>query len=190
MKYTIRWDPVILLACLVLANCGGAAPPNTVPRTPVAQVAVEATAVLKAADAVLTGLDRAMDPAANPRLPVAIGLPIVKAIREVGVQGQNLAVTLTVVKSAATVADQNAGAARARQTLVAIRGLLSSALSPIRDPAMKDQVTQLLAGLVEALDKAQQIVDVVRQDAAAWCRQGPNLPLVPCDGPKGWTHGR
>jgi hypothetical protein len=154
-------------------GCGGNPDPNTVPRSQVAQVAVEATAVMKAADVVLTALDNAMEPTAKPRLPTNIGLPIVKAIREVGVQGQNLAATLTIVKTSTNAAEQAAGAERARQTLVAIRSLLTSALSPIKDPAMKDQVGQLLVGLVEALDKAQQIVDAVRQPA-----EDP-FPLLP-----------
>lgn len=164
-------DPVVKLlvvlallpAMLLVAACGGANPnPNVTPRSPVAQVAIEGDAVIKAADAVLTGLDRAMEPTASPRLPPAIGLQVVKAIREVGVQGQNLAATLTVIQATTDPAAKATAAGKARQTLSGIRLMLTSALSPIKDAATKNQVSQLLVGLVEALDKAQQIVDAVK----------------------------
>ncbi len=159
-------------AMLAATACGGTNPnPNATPRSQPAQVAIEADAVIKAADVVLTALDHAMEPTASPRLPTAIGLPVVKAIREVGVQGKNLAATLTVIKaSGVSEADQATAAGKARQTLLGMRQLLTSALSPIKDAATKNQVNALLAGLVETLDKAQQIVDAVK---------GPRLQLQP-----------
>ena len=162
---------LVLAIPVVLTACGGTNPnPNATPRSPAARVAIEADAVIKAADAVLTGLDAAMEPTAVPRLPPAIGLEVVKAIREVGVQGKNLAATLTVIQSTTDPTQQAPAAAKARDTLTGIRLLLSSALSPIKDAATKGQVTQLLVGLVEALDKAQQIVDGVKK---------PQLQLQP-----------
>lgn len=152
--------PVILLAVGLasLAGCGA----NPDPRlTPVGRTAVEARAVIKAADAVVVGIDNAMT---AKQLPVPIGVKVLEGIKVVGVQARTLADALDVAAAATDAAAKQAGMDKARAALAAIQTALTAATSPITDPAAKAQVGTILQQLVDSVLKVQQLIGLVRSE--------------------------
>lgn len=152
---------VVLTMAVLASACGGKTPPNT---SPEGQAAITGRQVIAAADAVLTGVDQAMT---SKQLPTNIGLPIVKAIREIGVQGKSLATYLAAVDAAKNLTEKQDAMSKAQNVITAMDGLLTGATSPITDPALKSQVGELLRQLVTAINQVRQIVNAVRPSTEA-----------------------
>lgn len=164
MKYVINMKRnaaifvtgMILLAGCVLAGCGGKQQPTL---SPEAQMAVQARAVVKAADTVVTGIDNAIS---SHQLTVPVGRQLLLAIRQVGVQGQTLADALAVVDNAKTAAEKQQGLDKARAALATIQATMGGAISPITDTATKAQVNTLLKDLTDAVQTVQQLLATAR----------------------------
>lgn len=156
MRYAVCKKQITLYVVAVMAvlsfACASNPPANT---SPEGQVAIKGRAVVKTAEVVLTAVDQAMT---NGQLPTAVGLPIVKAIREIGVQGQTLADALGLVDAAKTSAEAATGKEKATAVLQTMQGLLDTAISPIKDPALKAQVGQLLSNLLTAIQAVRDIL--------------------------------
>jgi len=142
-------------AMLAAAACAGNQAPQL---SPVGRTAVQARAVIRAADAVVTGIDVAMT---NKQLPAATGIKILQAIRQVGVQGQTLADALDVAALAQDATAKQKGLDAARAALAAIQATLVGAVSPITDPATRTQVDSLLKQLTDSVLLVQQLLAAV-----------------------------
>ncbi len=157
MRYTdVRKQITAIFGAMLLlaaVGCGQNPAPNTSPER---QAAVKGRQVIAAADAVLTGVDAAMT---AKQLPTNVGLPIVDAIRRVGVEARDtLAPSLRVIDAAKTAAETTAGAAKAQASLATMQAMLAGALSPIKDVATRNQVGQLLVQLTDAISQVQAII--------------------------------
>jgi hypothetical protein len=166
----------IIGAAVLLATfgCSGNPDPNAGPRSPEGQAAIKGRQVIAAADAVLTGVDAAMT---AKQLPATIGLPIVDGIRRIGVEARDtLAPSLRVIDAAKTATEAASGAAKAQASLATMQAMLTGALSPIKDPATRDQVGKLLSQLTDAISQVQAIIQVAREPDPA---DVPALVLLP-----------
>lgn len=161
MRYAVGWkrNAAVLSAAILLATTSLACSGNTAPKlSPIGQVAVQGDAVVKAADAVVTGIDNALT---AKQLPQSVGVPVLQTIRVVGVQAQDLADALKVANLAKTAADQQKGVDAARAALATIQASLAGALSQIKDQATKDHVSALLQQLTDAVQKVQLLIGAV-----------------------------
>lgn len=154
-SYSMFRHSLLVMAVLVMVGCGATTAPTTQPVRPEHQAVTVALQVVAAADPVVTGIDQAMQAGT---LPTRIGIPVLQAIREVGVQAQTLATAVKLAAAARTVQDQATYMGKAQAALAAMNDLLKGAV-PTGTPAT---ITAVLDGLLGPLrDTVRRVQDAI-----------------------------
>lgn len=152
MRYGRRsgYYSAILFVCVLSVACIGAAPPDTVPRSPVATVAIKGQAIVAAARAVLPIIDQQMDAGT---LPKPAGIRILQSLKLLGQQAGFMAQALAIVDATQVGTPENAQAVmNAKVALAHVQQSLVDAIGA--DPGVVTEVMRLLANVTLTVSEA------------------------------------
>jgi hypothetical protein len=146
----IRTTTMLLVAVLMLGtSCGGGlVNPSTKTLSTEGKLAVGGRQVIAALDQAATGVDVLVQ---NQILLQAEAVKVLVVIREMGVQGQNLAVALKAVDEAKDAAARQVGLQQAASILKAMQRGVMNATVPVSTEAGRQRVSTVMGIVADAL---------------------------------------